>query len=224
MRHCWQQAVVCLALVAVLAAGCGGLEVEPTATPPPPSPTSVPTMPAPTGPTSTPMARLDGKRALFVIYERFEDNELGIPRAILEDLGVVVTVASLTTDVMRGLAGSEVRPDALLADVHGGDYDAVIFVGGMGYQPDDPEGQRVAREAVGQDRVVAAICLGPLTLARAGVVEGKRVTTAKEPDELQEAGAIVTFAGVERDGNIITANSPGGSRRFGEMIAVAMGE
>jgi protease I len=170
------------------------------------------------------MARLDGKRALFVIYQRFEDNELGIPRAILEDLGVVVTVGSLTTDVMRGLAGTEVRPDVLLGDVHGGDYDAVIFVGGMGYQPDDPEGQRIAREAVAEDRVVAAICLGPLTLAKAGVVEGKRVTTAKEPDVMEEAGAIVTFAGVERDGNIITANSPGGARLFGETIAVAMGE
>jgi protease I len=170
------------------------------------------------------MARLDGKRALFVIYERFEDNELGIPRAILEDLGVVVTVGSLTANVMRGLAGTEVQPDALLADVHGGDYDAVVFVGGKGYQPDDLEGQRIAREAAAEGRVVAAICLGPLTLARAGVVEGKRVTTAKEPDELKAAGAIVTFASVERDGNIITANSPGGARRFGETIAVAMGE
>jgi hypothetical protein len=34
------------------------------------------------------MARLDGKRALFVVQQRFEDNEYGIPRAILEDLGV----------------------------------------------------------------------------------------------------------------------------------------
>jgi protease I len=170
------------------------------------------------------MARLDGRRALFVIYARFEDNEYGIPRAILEDLGVVVTVGSLTTDVMRGLEGTEVQPDAHLADVRGGDYDAVICVGGMGYQPDDPEGQRIAREAVAEGKVVAAICLGPLTLSRAGVLEGKRVTTAKEPDELEQAGAIVTFAGLERDGNIITANGPGSARRFGETIAIAMAE
>jgi protease I len=170
------------------------------------------------------MARLDGKRALIVIYRRFEDNEYGIPRAILEDLGVAVTVGSLTTEVVRGMAGTEVQPDAQLADIHGGDYDAVIFVGGTGYQVDDPEGQRIAREAVAEGNVVAAICLGPLTLARAGVVDGRRVTTAVQPDELQDAGAIVTFAGVERDGNIITANSPGGAHRFGEMIALALGE
>jgi protease I len=220
--HRWQE-LVCLGLVALLAAGCGGMAVEPTATALP-SPTHLPPTPTPIQATSTPMARLDGRQALFVIYERFEDNEYGVPRAILEDLGVVVTVASLTTEVTRGMAGTEVQPDALLADVHGGDYDAVIFVGGMGYQVDDREGQRIAREAVAEGRVVAAICVAPLTLARADLVEGKRVTTATEPDVMEKAGAIVTFAGVERDGNIITANSPGGARRFGETIAVALAE
>jgi protease I len=66
--------------------------------------------------------------------------------------------------------------------------------------------------------------VAPLTLAKAGVVKGKRVTTATQPDIMEDAGAIVTFAGVERDGNIITANSPGGARRFGEAIAIALAE
>ncbi|MGD2145168.1 MAG: DJ-1/PfpI family protein [Anaerolineae bacterium] len=224
MRPHWKQELVCLALVGLLAVGCGGLGVEPTATPARPSPTHVRTTPTSIPSTAAPMARLDGRRALFVIYRRFEDNEYGVTRAILEELGVAATVASLTTDVVEGMAGTEVQPDAVLADVHGADYDAVIFVGGRGYQLDDPEGQRIAREAVAEGRVVAAICIAPLTLARAGVVEGKRVTTAVEPDVMEAAGATVTFAGVERDGNIITANSPGGARRFGEMIAVALGE
>jgi protease I len=217
-EHWWQQ-WICLALVALLAAGCGGLGFEPTATP-----TVVPPTPTPIPATSMPLVRLDGKRVLFVIYDWYEDDEYGIPRAILEDLGVVVTVASLTTDVMRSIDGAEVRPDAALADVHGGDYDAVIFPGGAGYQVGDPEGQRIAQEAVAEDKVVAAICMGPLTLARAGVVEGKRVTTLRSPEVMEEAGAIVTSANVERDGNIITAKGPDSSRLFGETIAVALGE
>jgi protease I len=88
---------------------------------------------------------------------------------------------------------------------------------------DDPEEQRIAREAAAQGRVVAAICVAPLTRARAGVVEGKRVTTARELDVLEQAGATVTFTGVERDALIITANSPGGARRFGETMAAALG-
>jgi protease I len=217
MRQDWQQVVVCLALAAVLAAGCAGLGVEPTATPRPPSPTPIPAA-------SVPLTRLDGKQVLFVIYNWYEDNEYGIPRAILEDLGVVVTVASLTTEVMEGMHGGQVRPDALLADVHGGDYDAVIFPGGAGYEAGDPEGQRIAREAAAEGRVVAGICRGPLTLARAGVLEGKRVTTVRSAAVMEEAGAIVISADVERDGNIITAQGPDSSRRFGETIAVALGE
>jgi protease I len=218
--HSWQE-WVCLALVALLAAGCGGLGVEPT---PLSSPTPVPPTPTPIPATPLPLTRLDGKRALFVIYDLYEDNEYGIPRAILEDLGVAVTVASLTTEVTRGLAGTQVQPDALLADVHGGDYDAVVFVGGMGYRIGDLEGQRIAWEAAEGRKVVAGICLGPLTLAKAGVVEGKRVTTAKMPEAMEEAGAIVTSAGVERDGNIITCSGPDHARLFGEAIAVALGE
>ena len=216
--HWWQQ-WICLALLALLAAGCGGLGVEPTATP-----TVVPPTPTPIPATSMPLVRLDGKQALFVIYNWYEDDEYGIPRAILEDLGVVVTVASVTTDAMQSIHGAEVRPDAVLADVHGGDYDAVIFPGGIGYQVNDPEGQRIAREAVAEGKVVAAICRGPLTLARAGVLEGKRVTTVRSAKVMEEAGAIVTSADVERDGNIITAQGPDSSRLFGETIAVALGE
>jgi putative intracellular protease/amidase len=63
---------------------------------------------------STPLARLDGKRALFVIYNRFEEDEYGIPRAILEQLGVAVTVASSSLEIRTGTRGAKVQPDLLV--------------------------------------------------------------------------------------------------------------
>ena len=189
-----------------------------TVTPVPPTPTLIP-------PTPTPMTRLDGKRALFVIYERFEDNEYGIPRAILEDLGVVVTVASLSSDVVTGFNRTEVQPDVLLGDVRAGDYDAIVFVGGLQYKRDDPEAQRIAQEAIAEGKVVAATCIAPITLAKGGVVEGKRVTAARDVElKLEKAGAVFTGASVERDGLIITAKGPLAARQFGEAIAAALGE
>jgi protease I len=215
--------MACLGLAVLLLAGCAGSQVEATATPTPlpPTPTATPTA---VPPPSTGLARLDGKRALFVIYDRFHEDELGVPRAILENLGVVVAVGSVTTDAVKGHRGAEVQPDVLLGDARAGDYDAIIFVGGSGYDVDDPEAQRIAQEAVAEGKVVAAICIAPITLARAGVVEGKRVTVAMHPHELEEAGAIYTGAGFEHDGLIITANSPGGARRVGEAVATALGE
>ena len=71
--------IVCAGLVALSLIGCRGAQVGPTTT------------------TS------DGKRALFVIYEQFEENEYGLPRAILEDGQVTVTVTGTVsyTDATR---------------------------------------------------------------------------------------------------------------------------
>ena len=80
------QTVVCLGLVALSLAGCAGAQVEPTTTPASVSPTAIETLtpfpptPTPIPPTPTPAMRLDGKRVLFVIYERFQESEYSVPR------------------------------------------------------------------------------------------------------------------------------------------------
>jgi len=130
----------------------------------------------------------------------------------------------LPSDPGTGHKGTEVQPDVLLGDVCGGDYDAIVFVGGYEYEKDDPEAQRSAQEALAEGRLVAAICVAPITLARAGVVEGKRVTASTGVDVLKKAGAVFTGASVERDGLIITANGPAAARQFGEAIAAVLVE
>jgi protease I len=161
---------------------------------------------------------------LFVIYIAFEESEYGIPRAILEDKGAVITVASSSLDVLAGHQGLEVQPDVVLSDVHAADYDAMVFIGGYGYNRDDHQAQRIAQEAVAEGKLLAAICVAPITLAKAGVVEGKRVTTSGGYKELKEAGAILSAASIERDGLIITANGPAAAQEFGEAIAAALEE
>ena len=207
------QQMVSLGIMALLLLGCSGAPVEPTATP------------TRTLPTPTAMAGPGARRALLIIYARFQETEYSTPRAILEDQGVAVTVASPSTDVVKGHKGAEVQPDVALGDVRGSDYDAIVFVGGPGYEVNDPEGQRIAREAVAGGKVVAAICIAPITLAKAGLVEGKRVTASTQWNVLEKAGAtVVTGTSVVRDGLIITANGPGGAREFGEAIAAALRE
>ena len=206
-----------LTLAVLLLAGCGGALAELTATstpvPPTATPTSVPT--------------LGNKRILLVIQERFNESEYGKPRAMLEKKGAVVIVASLSLDVVKSYTGGKrVRPDVLLSDVRAADYDAIVFVGGYPYDPDVPEMHHVAQEAVAEGRLVAGICNGVITLAKAGVLEGKRVTTLTDQpaSALEEAGAILSDAPVELDGLIITGNGPEASRRFGEAIVAALEE
>ena len=190
------QRVFFLGLVALFIAGCGGLRVEPPATP-------TPVPPAP-----TPMTRLDGQSALFVLPDRFSQVEYRRPRTILEALGATVTIATYSSEAVLGSDGNLVEPDAHLEDVHAGGYDAIVFVGGSGIRTGDPEVQRIVQEALAGDTVVAAICAAQGILTRAGVREGK--------------GTSGPY--VERSGRIITASGPIKSREFGEAIAAALGE
>ena len=162
--------------------------------------------------------------SVFVLYTDCEPTEHDAPRALLEGLGVGAAVASLSSGVVKGARGHEVVADLRLSDVHGGDYDGIVYVGVGGYESEELEGQRVAQEAVAAGKVVAAICVAPLALARAGVLEGKRATVSLGSHLPEEAGVIFTNMAVERDGRIITARSPGDVRHSAEAIAAALAE
>jgi protease I len=161
---------------------------------------------------------------LFVIYKQFEESEYGEPRTILEDAGVIVTVASSSLGTVTGHSGMRVKPDIMLSEVHAADYDAIVFVGGYGYDINNPESYRVAQEAAAEGKVLAAICVAPITLAKAGVLKGKRATASLPGSMLEAEGATYTGTTVERDGLIITANGPAAARLFGQTIAAALEE
>ena len=205
-----------LSLAALLLAGCVGVQVAPTATLSP-----IPLTPTPVSPTPTPALTLVSKRALFIIYELFVDDEYGNPRAILEDKGAIVHVASSSLGTVKGIHGMEVQPDMLLSNVRAADFDAIIFVGGF-LDSNDAEAHHIAREAVAQRKILAGIYTGMTILAKAGVLKGKRATCS-EFSEAEVAGAICTDTSVIRDGLIITA-SGWASRPFGEAIAAALEE
>jgi protease I len=181
-------------------------------------------------PTPTPEAAptLQGKSIVMIIAHRdFRDEEYKEPRQIFEARGAKVTVASSSLEVARGALGAQVKPDLLLKDVAVGDYDAIVFVGGPGAQEywNDPVAHAVAQEAVAQGKVLAAICIAPTTLAKAGVLKGKKATVfSSEAGALKACGANYTGASVERDGLIITADGPQAATKFAEEIAKALEE
>jgi protease I len=116
---------------------------------------------------------------------------------------------------------------ARLTDAKGlrSDYDAVIFVGGVGAEEywDDATAHAIATATVNTGKLLCAICIAPVTLAKAGVLKGKRVTVfSSERDKLEAEGAIYTGKNVEVDGKIITANGPNAATEFAEAIVKAL--
>ena len=210
----WTTIITLLALLV----GCGPSATEVAA----PPPTDIP-QPEPTQPPA-PAAK---QVVLIIAHEGFRDEEYTEPHAVLEDRGFQVTVASSSLETATGMLGAQVQPDILVSDIVVSDYAAIVFIGGPGAAEywDDPTAHRIAQEAVAQGKVLAAICIAPVTLARAGVLQGKQATVFESATgEVEAGGAICTGESVVCDGLIITANGPGAARQFGETIATALEE
>ncbi|MBC7189667.1 DJ-1/PfpI family protein [Candidatus Aerophobetes bacterium] len=161
------------------------------------------------------------KVVMIIAWRNFRDEELQIPKKILEENKIEVEVASSSTEPAVGMLGAIVKPDLLVNEVEVADYDAVIFVGGQGasFYWNEPVAHRIAREAVRQGKVLGAICIAPVTLANAGVLEGKKATVwPTESKKLIKKGALYTGKNVETDGNIITASGPQAAEEFGRKI------
>ena len=166
------------------------------------------------------------RRAVMIVaHKDFRDEEFLQPKEMLEAEGIEVSVASSDLSEASGKFGARVKPGLLVKDIKAGDFSAIIFVGGAGASEywDDPHAQKVAREAALDGKVLAAICIAPVILARAGVLKGRRATVwPSEAGELKSAGADYSVKNVERDGNIITASGPTAAREFAAEIARAL--
>ncbi|MFA5843478.1 MAG: DJ-1/PfpI family protein [Coriobacteriia bacterium] len=161
--------------------------------------------------------------ALLVIApEGFRDEEYAHPKEVLERRGVTVVTASVAPGPCRGKLGMTARADVALSEADTEDYDAVAFVGGPGASIffDDEAAQRFAAAMDTAGKVVAAICIAPSTLARAGLLAERAATAFPDrADDLIAHGARFTGADVEIDGHIVTANGPAAARSFGDAIA-----
>jgi protease I len=91
---------------------------------------------------------------------------------------------------------------------------------------DNPVALDLARKAarLPSVKVLAAICWAPIVLARAGVVDGLKLTAwddgaGTQYRELKAAGATIMPQHIMVDGKLVTADGPRAARDFGKKIA-----
>lgn len=172
------------------------------------------------------------KIAIIIAYKDFKDEEYFTPREILEKAGAEIKVVSDNLGVAQGADGGEVSVDIKLSDFKVDDFDAVVFIGGPGAPEhlDNSASYKIAQDAVAKNKILSAICISPIILAKAGVLNGKKATVwtsalNKEPKEiLENNGARYQSQDVVVDGNIITANGPGAAKEFGKTIVEILGK
>lgn len=172
------------------------------------------------------------KKAAFIIANQdFRDEEYFIPKGILESSGVRVETFSSQKGKALGVFGGVVEIEKTVNELKVADFSVIVFVGGEGALKyiDDKKCHNIIQEAFRQNKLVAALCIAPLILAKAGILKGKKATVWQSVLNksavkiLQNQGAEVVAGPVVVDGNTITANGPEASRKFAETIVRVLG-
>ncbi len=165
-----------------------------------------------------------GKRILMVVaHKGFRDEEYSLPRKIFEENGAKVTVACSKKGTAKGMLGAKIKPDLTIDKVDVKDYDAIIFVGGVGSREyfENKMAHEILQRADSLGKVIGAICLAPCILAKAGILKGKNATVweSKETMEIfEECEVNYTGKPVTVTQNIVTANGPKAAKQFALSI------
>jgi putative intracellular protease/amidase len=208
---------------------------EPTSTPEPtPAPTATP-IPTPTStPKPTPWEPQRSElfcepsdtktcNILYILVDQYDDEHVIRTRPHFEEMGYTAFVASNTLETRRGFhecyGFTPAYPDLLIGDVVVADYDLIVFTGDDGNTVvlhNDSETHRIGREAMEQEKVIAAAGDGPVILAKAGVLEGRTVTVLNNVqwfgigdqwiDAVEKRGATFIDHSPVRDGLLVTAD------------------
>jgi len=153
-------------------------------------------------------------KALIVTADMFEDSELLYPYYRLQEAGFQVDIAAPKVGEVTGKHGYKVAATLSLDDVESAGscgYKLLLLPGGKA--PEEllrlPKALDIARDFAGSGAPMAAICHGPLVLAAAGLLRGRKATSCTHAsDRLKEAGALYEDSEVVVDKNLVTSRQP----------------
>jgi len=173
--------------------------------------------------------KLDGKKVLIVIpHTQFRDEEFFEPKKILEDEGAKVVVASTTVRTCRGMKGGTIQSEVAITDAKADEYVGLVLCGGSSVPElfwNDKKLQELAAAMAAAGKVIAAICLSTVVLAKAKLLADREATVYFLPqalEELKAAGAKYVPETLLIHNNIILAEGPPDSQRFGQAIRTAL--
>ncbi len=164
-------------------------------------------------------------KILYLIAQNnFRDEEYFEPREIFQRAGHLVATASVEAKTCHGMLGRTVVANFAIGDVKPQLFDALVIAGGSGARDlaKNPVVLSVVSSFDTIGKPIAAICLAPEILAKAGVLKGKKATVFHDSlnsdsiNTLKANGAKFLPDPIVRDGRILTAKGPQFAKHFGE--------
>ena len=168
-------------------------------------------------------------KIIVFLADGFEEVEALTVVDYLRRVDIEVDMVSITNELeVTGAHKIKVSSDKVLKDIKDiGSYDGVVIPGGLPGATnlrDDKDVIEIVKKLNDKDKLVSAICAGPIVLEKAGIISGKNVTSYPGfEDQLKESSYVEES--VVKDGNIITSRGTSLAVEFAiEIVKHLLGE
>lgn len=165
---------------------------------------------------NTPQHALGGLCVGILLTDGFEQAEMTEPRAALEEAGAIIRMLSDKTGQVRGThhdqPGDLFDVDTTFKQVRADEFDALLLPGGevnASCIRNNPDAQALVRQIDAQGKPIAVICHAPWLLISAGLVQGRKMTSAPDVKrDLEKAGAYWVDEKAVVDRNWVSSRTP----------------
>ncbi|MEM5804333.1 MAG: DJ-1/PfpI family protein [Candidatus Aenigmatarchaeota archaeon] len=162
-------------------------------------------------------------KAAVLLYEGFEEIEGVAAIDILRRAGIEVSLIGVGGVIVAGAHGMKIHTDMRFLDANFDGFDCLVLPGGPGHDAllRNDSVIKLVHKMNREGKILAAICMAPKVLLKAGILTDKRATIypgfEKLLDRPRDNPVVV-------DGNIITSQGPGTALEFGlKIVEVMMG-
>lgn len=165
--------------------------------------------------------KLQNSFLIFLPKKDFNEEEFTIVRKRLLKAGKQVFITSDDQSVCLGCKGMKVKSDTSFYNVNVNNFSAIILIGGAGSKAywKNESLYKIIKKFFDANKVIAAICSSPITLAKAGILLNKKATCYTEDKmELINAGIDYQDKNVVVDGNVVTADDSRSALQFAEAV------
>jgi len=165
------------------------------------------------------------KVSIIIASKDFRDEEYFITKEILESKEIIVKTFSDKKEAI-GKFGGEAKVDNLIENLKVNDFDATVFVGGSGAIEllDNDVSYNICKSNIEEGKILAAICISPVILAKSGVLKNKKATVwSSNLDKsaikiLKDNGVLYEKGPVIIDQNIITGENAESVEEFSNAL------
>lgn len=163
------------------------------------------------------------KKVCVLLAEGFEEIEALTVSDIMRRANITCDLVSIAGEEVKSSHGVIVKADKFFDEDM--DYDLVVIPGGMPGATnlrDDEKVIKLVKKQNKEGKLIGAICAGPIVFGRAGLTEGRNMTSYPGfEDELPNCEYLEEAVVVDK--NIITSRGPATAMAFAYKLLEALG-